>query len=392
MAASLTAAGFTIETLEEIEARWRANTKALFGATAATTGSSLMAKLIALGAAAESDLQELMLAVYQAQYPSTATGVALQNVAAIGGLVPKAATYGVGVVEITAAAPGTVPLGSVVLVAATGTRWATQAAAVFAAPGVQAVAVVAIDSGELEAPIGTLTAWEDGTLSANFTVTNAAAATTGSAAENDTELRARYFASYQLPGSSPVGGVRAQLLAVAGVTAAKVYENATHLFAPALDNAPPHSLVAVVTGGQDNAVAQALFDSKAAGIRSWGGSGPTTGNATDTDGALHAIDFMRPVPIVLTAVLTFTAAAGAGDSATVAAAVLAYVNGLATGADVLDLIFKAKALYALDILPDGLGLAVSYTANGGAPYTGSTVVAFNEIATIAAIDISVLGL
>lgn len=394
MTATLDATGLTIETFDTAQARWRANALSLFGATADVSGASLLGKLIDLAAASDVDLQELAAAIYAGYYPSTATGVALDLTVELGGLIRKSATKSTATIQITAIAPGTIPVGVVVLVAGTGARFSLDAAVVFAAPGALPVGVTAIESGAVAAPSGTLTTFEDGTYTAaGYTVTNGTDGDPGLAAESDETLRERFFASYHLPGSATVDGLRAELLGLDGVSYARTYENAANLVDATLDNAPGHSLVAVVSGGTDVAVAQAIWDGKAAGILSWGGAAPTTANATDDDGVLHAIDFMRPVAVVLTATVTFTNATGYAVDATVAAAVKAYVDALNVGDDVNELLVRSAAILALDSVPDAATVSVSYTADGGAPFVDtSTVINFNKIATLALVDIVIVGL
>ena len=71
---------------------------------------------------------------------------------------------------------------------------------------------------------------------------------------------------------------------------------------------PPHFIHAIVFDGEgadaeNNEIAQAIWDSKAAGI---GTTGSTGGVAEDADGVTHAVRFSRPdqVPVYIAATVT----------------------------------------------------------------------------------------
>ena len=119
-------------------------------------------------------------------------------------------------------------------------------------------------------------------------VTNLADADPGAAAEADPPLRARRELELAQGGTSPVDAVRAELLAVTGVTQAVVIANDTDL---TVDGIPPHALEAIVLGGTDAAVGLALWQAKAGGIATHGG---TTVSVLDAQGDARAVKFTRP--------------------------------------------------------------------------------------------------
>ncbi len=112
-------------------------------------------------------------------------------------------------------------------------------------------------------------------------------ATTGVAVETDAALRARRDAALQGLGNATLEAIRADMLLVANVTSALVFENDTDVTSGIRT---PHSIEAVVTGGADQDIWDALFDTKAAGIATVGAE---SGSHTDSQGTIHTVKFSR---------------------------------------------------------------------------------------------------
>lgn len=152
------------------------------------------------------------------------------------------------------------------------------------------VLFVADDLGVNPLPVGALTkvvtsvaGWD--------AVENLASANEGRDAETDSALRARHAIGVRAVGSATVAAIRARLLQeVEGVTGVSVYENRTGVSTVA--GMPPHSIECVVEGGLDLAVAQKIFDAKAAGIETFGN---VTQYITDSNGDAQNVSFSRPV-------------------------------------------------------------------------------------------------
>lgn len=114
-------------------------------------------------------------------------------------------------------------------------------------------------------------------------------ATLGADQETDAALRARRLAALAGLGNSTLEAIRGDLLTVSGVDQALVFENDTD---DPIGSRPPHAVEAVVIGGADQAIGDALFDSKAAGIATYGTESPVT--HTDSQGVDHEVLFSRP--------------------------------------------------------------------------------------------------
>lgn len=162
------------------------------------------------------------------------------------------------------------------------------------------VAVEAVTAGNIPAYAGSLTVIET-PLSGLDSCTNAADITQGTDIETDAEFRLRRRASLANPGKGTVDSIYAHLVAVDGITAARVYENDTD----AVDayGRQAGSMEAVVVGGTTQEIVDVIGADKPAGIRTVGGS---SGTYTTEQGQNVTINFSRPtsVPIWITMTIT----------------------------------------------------------------------------------------
>lgn len=124
-------------------------------------------------------------------------------------------------------------------------------------------------------------------------VLNQYAASVGQDAETDTHLRQRWNRSLFSRGSTNIDAI-AEALAdnVTGVTTVKVYENRTDV--TDTDGRPPHSIEAIVEGGENDDIAKVIWKTKAGGINTYGTEHGTTMDANGTEQTLY---FNRPSPV-----------------------------------------------------------------------------------------------
>lgn len=144
----------------------------------------------------------------------------------------------------------------------------------------------------LGASVGTLTDIMDPVIGWT-SVTNNIAAVAGAAAESDSSLRNRYATGMYALGGATLKAIAATITdKVQGVETVIGYEN-TSDYAD-LFGRPPHSVHMIVDGGLDHEVARAIYESKAAGIDTFG---DTTVAVANNIGVPTLISFDRPVPI-----------------------------------------------------------------------------------------------
>ena len=124
-------------------------------------------------------------------------------------------------------------------------------------------------------------------------VLNQYAASVGQDAETDTHLRQRWNRSLFSRGSTNIDAI-AEALAynVTGVTTVKVYENRTDV--TDTDGRPPHSIEAIVEGGENDDIAKVIWKTKAGGINTYG---TEHGMTMDANGIEQTLYFNRPSPV-----------------------------------------------------------------------------------------------
>lgn len=110
----LTSAGFVPKRLEDAKTELEASFRDLFGAGIKTTPDTVFGKLIGLIAEREASLWEMAEAVYNSQYPNTATGISLANIGDITDVSPNPATKSTAVVYVGGTESSVIPSGTLV--------------------------------------------------------------------------------------------------------------------------------------------------------------------------------------------------------------------------------------------------------------------------------------
>lgn len=161
------------------------------------------------------------------------------------------------------------------------------------------VQMVAENTGSVEAPANSLIIIETPIGGVDSAI-NLLDAVVGNELETDEELKARRIINLQRSGSATINGIRSNILEVENVLQAIVVENDQDI---TVSGRPPHSFESYVLGGDDVAIAQAIFDSKAAGIRAFGS---ITEAIVDSEGVSHDISFSRPVDVEIYMIVNIT--------------------------------------------------------------------------------------
>ena len=192
-------------------------------------------------------------------------------------------------------------------------------------------------------------------------VENFVDATLGLDEETDAALRTRRENALAGLGNATLEAIRADLLLVTSVTEALVFENDTDV---TVGSRPPHSVEAVVEGGDSNEIATALFNSKAGGIATFGTEAAES--VTDSQGTVHSVLFSRPTQRDIWLEIDFTVdgtfpADGLDQAET---AILAFGNALGIGDDVI--VFPSLVASVSEI-PGILDMVIRIadTASGG---------------------------
>ena len=149
------------------------------------------------------------------------------------------------------------------------------------------------------------------------------------------------------------------------------------------DGRPPKSFESIVDGGDEDEIAQTIWESKPAGIEPYGSISKTV---IDTSGQSHTIKFSRPIDVDIYVDVTVTEKPGITvTEANVKSAILAYGDSLNIGDDVIvypDLLCSLSNLGLSDIVIK-VGTAPSPTLDDNIP------IDFDEIAKFASARIDV---
>ena len=406
----LTTTGFRAKSLDELNEEVKSRFRARLGNDLPLLPQSNLGVIAGEDADMLSEAWAVLELLWLAFNEASAAGAALDNLASITGTERRQASPSAALITATGDVGTVLPSQRVVSVPATGIRFQTTEAATLAAPGawqasfaysvgtrvatnvgaqrVYQVTQAGASAGSGAGPSGTGTAIADGTVLWRYlgegaavadvpslcTVTGPSPAVSGSLTqietpvsgwrsatnvldavlgnnlEGDASLRIRRRSELRGLGNASVDAIRERLLdasLVAGVTAVNVFQNDTD--AVNADGMPPHSIEALVEGGDAQAIRNTILASKAAGIQAYG---TTTGTATDSAGNLIPIGFTRPTifSIYFEATVQLTPDAPADDAQVLAllnSALLAYGDALPAGRDVV----LTKTTGALTNLP-----------------------------------------
>jgi len=384
----LTENGVVIKRISDILTSNRALAVTLFqdqvlpGDVVDTSDSSILGRLIALASPGEADLWEAVQELYDAFNPEAATGIALDNLVALSGLVRKDATsttalglltgsVGVSVptsVDIQSTTSNTVynlstpvtfspvsanGIGVSVLTVSDASSYTvtytdsstSSTSSYTSGVGATQASILAglktfIDANQpsLVAVINNNILYvnkKDSSSLSNFTVssnlgivkasnltylvaettgpvteeagsitniltpvlnwdsvTNPYNAVSGSNQESDSELRERFRSSKASRASNIIESLYSSLEALDNVEEVVIYENVMDTVDAS--GIPGHSFMSLVLGGVDSEIAQAIWNNKPAGIRTFGN---TSYQILDSQGNPHTVNFQRPVQV-----------------------------------------------------------------------------------------------
>jgi uncharacterized phage protein gp47/JayE len=193
--------------------------------------------------------------------------------------------------------------------------------------------MTAQSTGPVQAPAGTLTVIET-PVTGWTSATNALDADPlGEDLESDAALKLRRLEELAIAGRATTEAIRAKILEIDEVTAALVFENDTWI--TDVDGRPPKSVDIVVQDGDEDEIAETIFDVVAAGIETIGDIPKTV---TDSQGFAQTIKFSRPASVDIYVEFDLTIDSNFyptdGDDQ-VKAAVVAWGDALGIGTDVI---------------------------------------------------------
>lgn len=162
------------------------------------------------------------------------------------------------------------------------------------------VDLVAESAGEIHAPAGSITVIES-PISGWESFVNNLDVTPGNNIETDADLRIRRNKTLATAGATTVDAIRSRILEIDEVEDARVFENDTDI--ADIFGRPPHSIEAVVLGGDNQEIIDTIWATKAAGIRAYG---DISGTSLDSMARPHTVQFSRPSEIDVYVIVNLT--------------------------------------------------------------------------------------
>ncbi|AOM91990.1 TPA: baseplate J/gp47 family protein [Klebsiella pneumoniae] len=301
----------------------------IYGSDAYLEPDSKDGQMVALVALAIHDANNTAISVYRSFSPATALGDALTSNVKINGITRRAATNSTVDLLLTGTVGTAITNGSVR--DTNSVVWNLPATVVIGSDGTVVATATCANSGAVAAVAGSVNGINTPTRGW-ASVTNPLAATVGVAAETDAELRVRQSQSVALASLTPFDAVDGAIANVEGVTRHKLFENDQEVTDS--NGLPPHSISAIVEGGDATEIANTIRSVKGQGVSTYG---TTSVIVTDKYGNPYTIRFSRPIDVPVYVSITLKALTGysseVGDE--IKAAVASYINSLAIGDSVL---------------------------------------------------------
>lgn len=329
LSATVTAEGISAPDYQTILDTLTSYFQQIYGSDAYLEPDSKDGQMVALVALAIHDANNTAISVYNCFSPVTGYGAALTSNVKINGIARKGATNSTVDLLLTGTAGTTITNGTVK--DTNNVIWRLPDSVVIGVDGTVTATAICSKSGAVAAPAGTITTINTPTRGWT-SVTNPAAATVGAPAETDAELRIRQGQSVAIPSITPFEGVDGAIANIAGVTRHKLYENDTGKTDG--NGLPPHSISAIVDGGDVTEIARTIRGNKGQGVLTWG---KTSVTVPDKYGNPHIISFSRPTDVPVYGKITLKVFAGYTSQigVQIQQAVADYINRLMIGDQVL---------------------------------------------------------
>jgi hypothetical protein len=291
--------GLILSTRQELVEDTSDDLKAIYGQDINLDQNSPDGQFVNIFTQAGADVREFVYFIYNSFSPLYASGNDLDQRVALNGIKRKGGTY--TIVDITIVVDRTLSLKGLDEKAndIDGTGYTVQdnagnqfilLASTTLTKGVHSLRFRAKEIGEVSTIVNTITTASEIVLGVVSVNNQSAPTQVGENQESDVDLRARRERSFALAALGAIGAMEASLLALQGVTEARVYENDEKF--TDTDGIPPNSSWVIVDGGAPNDIAEILDRKKTIGA---GWKGQQVVNIEKSNNTLTQIKFDRPV-------------------------------------------------------------------------------------------------
>ena len=334
--AGLTSAGFIPKTRIQLAEELRASLRTQLGQNLLLDPSEPLGAVTDIFAGALHEGHEELQNVFSAGRLISASGASLDAMALEYGLVRAAARASVVTITVNGAQGTVIPAGSAIQLGPNEVRWLSQAAVTIDATGVGSVDFVAEETGPIVALAGS--EWQTATPISGWTsASNLLDAQVGRDIEIDSALRARALVAAQGGGANSATGIRAAMLRVADVTEVVVIENSAPV--ADVDGRPANTTEVVMRGGDDAAIAVALWRSKPSGaglVSTVAAGNRRSVPVVDEAGETQTVVFSRPETVQVFVEVDYVPRAGfpSDGAERIRDAILGFGSALVIGNDV----------------------------------------------------------
>lgn len=381
MKAGLDEKGFRRKQYAEVEEDLFVRAKNLFGEDINLSVRSPLGIFLMIVAWSLSLLWQLAEQVYNQSFLRTAEGSSLDHLVELGHIRRFQAQKSRGEITIHGQANKLIREGFVVSTVS-GIKYKTLRDAVISSEGTVVVPIEALEVGGegnvAEGFIKKIINPEVGITS----VMNNKQTHSGRDIESDYELRERYRLSPARGATGTGDAIRSRLLSLANVKSALVLENDTM---NPVDSVPPKAIKVIVLGGLDNEIAQAILETKAAGIQT---AGDTALSIPDTGGASKEIRFQRAKPLKVQCEVTITRSSEFNsDETAVKKVIKEYFSALKMGEDVIYSSLLSTVFTKISGIKD---LDLSITKQGSKGSKENIEISVDEVAEVEIRSVSIV--
>lgn len=374
-APTITSTGLSIPTYSDILEELINETKSIYGQDIYLGTDSQDYQFLSIFSAKAFDLMQLLQLVYNNRGPGTAIGSALDSIIKFNGISRKSQSYSTCDVTLTGTALTQINNGVVQDI--TGYQWDLPSSVNIGAGGTVTVTATCQVAGPISASSGDINIIVTPTYGWN-SVTNPNSATLGTNIETDAELRSRQAIAVSQSSLTVFDSIRSEISGIPTVTRYKVYENDTN--STDSNGIVAHSIAAVVEGGTNNDIANAIFKKKAPGVYT---QGTTSVSITDSYGQSNTIRFYRPTYVDTDIVVNVKKLSGYTDQVTadIKTKLTNHLNSLNIGGSVTISSLWGAALSAMASLSSPTFSITSLTAavHSGTQGTTDIPIDFNKV-------------
>lgn len=296
---SFGADGLTVKSLNDIITDLTIGMQNIYGADINVDQNSPDGQLINLFAQACVDIRELIVQINSGFDPDQAVGSILDQRVVINDMERQGGTFTIVPIDIVTS--GTVTLQGLDAafndIAGTGYTIQDNAGNQFILidtitlpAGTATINFRAQKIGAVETITNTITNQVTIVLGVNSVNNSSASLTTGQNEETDAQLRTRRQQSVALASAGYLNGLLGTVLALTGVTQAKLYENFTDTVDA--NGIPAHGIWLIVENGANTDIATAIYDKKSYGANM---KGSVVENIITDSGAIFQAKFDRPI-------------------------------------------------------------------------------------------------